>query len=147
VKEEAILSTPETADRRQIVECLARALDADDFPAVRALLAEDCVYELRGETLTGAADIVTAYADASSRARRDFDDVRYESEVLEVEGENATVQFTDYLGVAGGHWHRHRCRQRFTVGPGARIVRIVHVDLPGEREALAEFLRVAGVRG
>lgn len=131
---------------RQVAERLALALNADDFPAVRALLAKSCVYELRDQKLTGPEAIAGSYAAASASARRDFDDVRYESEMVGIAGATATVLFTDYLAVAGGHWHRHRCQQRFTVGPGGRVAHILHVDLPGEREALEEFLRARGIR-
>jgi hypothetical protein len=130
---------------RQVVERLARALDADDFAAARALLADDCVYQTGSETHHGPDQILASYAAASARAHRDFDEVRYESSVEPVMGATATVTFTDYLLKAGGRWHRHRCRQEFTLGAGGRIARIVHRDFPGEREALEAYLRECGI--
>jgi hypothetical protein len=128
-----------------IVASLARALDADDFAAVRAHLDEDCVYETGRETLRGPEAIVASYAAASTWAHRTFDEVRYESELEPVSGATVPVRFTDYLMKAGGRWHRHRCRQAFTVGPAGRVARIVHHDLPGEREALDAYFAEVGV--
>ncbi len=127
------------ADVRQMVDRLAHLLDADDFSAARALLADDCVYETGSETLRGPDEILASYAGASARARRTFDEVRYESEVESVAGATACVTFTDYLLKAGHRWHRYRCRQELTVGADGRIVRIVHRELPGERQALQAF--------
>ena len=128
-----------------IVAGLARALDADDFPAARAFLTEDCVYETGHETLRGPAAILASYAAASAWARRAFDEVRYASEVGSASGATAAVTFTDYLLKAGGRWYRHRCRQEFTVGAGGRIVRIVHQELSGEREALDAYFMECGI--
>ena len=126
---------------------LARALDADDLETARTLLAEDCIYETGRETLRGQDRIAASYADASARARRRFDEVRYESEVGPASGATATVTFTDYLLKAGGRWHRYRCQQAFTVGAAGRIVRIVHREFPGERQALEAYFRECGIEG
>ena len=132
---------------RDVVGRLARALDADDLEAAERLLSDECVYEAAGETHRGPEAITASYAAASARAHRLFDDVRYESVIEAVAGDTATVTFIDYLLKAGGLSHRHRCQQAFTVGPEGRITRIVHHDLPGEREALAAFLRACGIEG
>jgi ketosteroid isomerase-like protein len=128
-----------------VVRRLAAALDADDFTTARGLLAPDCVYVGREETWNSAEAIVASYADASAWAHRTFDEVRYESETGPAEDDAVTVTFTDYLLKAGGRWHRYRCRQTFTVGAAGRIVRIVHHDLPGEREALEAYFRENGI--
>lgn len=136
---------PSSTEVRQVVERLAQALDADDFPAARALLADDCVYETGSETHHGLDEILASYAAASAWAHRVFDEVRYESAVEPVAGATATVSFTDYLLKAGGRWHRHRCRQEFTLGADGRIARIVHREIPGEREALEAYLLESGI--
>lgn len=129
----------------EVVERLARALDADDLPCARALLADDCVYEMGTETRRGPDEILASYAAASAWARRVFDEVRYESAVGSVVGATATVTYTDYLLKAGGRWHCHRCRQELTVGAGGRIVRIVHREIPGELAALGAYLAECGI--
>jgi hypothetical protein len=139
------MSEPTASEAQAIVRRLAAALDADDFATARALIHDDCVYVGVAETMRGAEAIVASYADASAWARRTFDDVRYESETGSAEGATVPVTFTDYLLKAGGRWHRYRCRQDFSVGVDGCITRIVHHDLPGEREALDAYFRESGI--
>ena len=137
--------SPSSAEVRQVVEGLARALDADDFAAARTFLASECIYETGSETHHGPEAILASYAAASAWARRVFDEVRYESVVEPAVGTAATVNFMDYLLKAGARWHRHRCRQEFTVGPGGRVVRIVHHEIAGERDAVEAYFRECGI--
>jgi len=139
------MSEPTASEVQAIVRRLAAALDADDFAAARALLHDECVYVGPTGILRGAEAIVGSYAEASAWAHRTFDEVRYESEAGPAEGGTVPVTFTDYLLKAGGGWHRYRCRQDFAVGPGGRVARIVHHDLPGEREALEAYFREQGI--
>lgn len=136
---------PTAAEAQAIVTRLAQALDADDFSAARECLAEDCVYVGHEDTSHGAEAILASYADASAWAHRTFDEVRYASEVGPAAGPAVPVTFTDYLLKAGGRWHRYRCRQEFTVGEAGRIVRIVHHELAGEREALDAYFAECGI--
>ena len=139
------MSGDTASELQRIVGWLAAALDADDFAAARRLLADDCVYEGASETRHDSQAITASYAEASAWARRTFDEVRYESEVGIAEGDTVPVLFTDYLLKAGARWHRYRCRQEFTVGRNGRVARIVHHDLPGEREALEAYFKECGI--
>ena len=141
------MNQPSAAGVSAVVSALARALDADDFATAGTLLADDCVYQTGRTSLRGPEAILASFAEASARARRDFDEVRQASDVGPVAGTTVTVTFTDYLLKAGGRWHRHRCQQAFTVGAGGRVTRIVHQELPGEREALAAYFRECGLEG
>ena len=136
---------PTASEAQAIVRRLAAALDADDFSAARGLLHDECVYVGANQTLRGAEAIIGSYADASAWAHRTFDELRYESETGPAERATVPVTFTDYMLKAGGRWHRYRCRQDFTVGHGGRIARIVHHDLPGEREALERYFEESGI--
>ena len=129
----------------QIAAAFASALDADDFSAAGRLVVEHCVYDTGNGLLEGRAAVLRSYAEASAWARSKLDDVRYESEVERVDGAIATVRFTDYLVMAGGRFHRHRCRQELRIGPQGKIVRIVHREIPGEREALQTFFEQCGI--
>lgn len=139
------MSEPTASEAQAIVGRLAAALDADDFATALALLHDQCVYVGATETLVGAEGIIASYADASAWAHRAFDEVRYQSEIGPAERGLVPVTFTDYLLKAGGRWHRYRCRQQFAVGADGRIGRIVHHDLPGEREALEAYFRENGI--
>jgi hypothetical protein len=130
---------------RESATAFAAALDADDWTAAGRRLADECVYERGDEVLRGRAAILGSYAAASAWARNHLDDVRYESEIEAVDGGSATVRFTDYLVKAGGFFHRHRCRQTLFADDAGSFVRIVHHEIPGEREALEGFLRRCGL--
>jgi hypothetical protein len=116
----------------------AAALDADDFDAVRWVLAAGCRYEIRGTVLVGPDAILESYRSASEGAKQEFDSVRYESLVVAFGAGTVTVEFADHVE-RNGKAHTFRCRQRLTLDADGRVVGIVHEDLPGERERLTEF--------
>lgn len=121
----------------------AAALDADDFDAARRLLAPDAAYVVRGETLRGPDAILGSYRDAARSAHAAFDEVRYRSEVVRASGRAATIRFHDELR-AGDRWLHHACEQDVELDGDGRVARIVHRDLPGERERLIAFLDETG---
>jgi hypothetical protein len=125
------------------VRALARALDADDFEAAARWISLGCEYDARGEILRGREAIIASYA-ASSAWGREHLSVAYTSEVEPPIGREVPVLFTDDLG-HGERTHRYRCRQRFTVGGDGLIERIMHEEIPGEREKLEAFFRQCGI--
>ncbi len=127
---------------QSIADAFRVALDHNDFDAARALLRDDCEYLIRGETLHGAVAIVASYRDADENAGRTFDHHAYDSSVVEAGDDEAIIEFVDHLEL-GGRSLTHRCHQRILPGPGGLIHRIEHIDLPGEREAVDDFLRRA----
>ena len=135
----------ETNGPRERVQQLAHFLDLDAFELARPLLSSECVYEVRGETHVGPNAILASYAAATRYAHTTFDEIRYESEIV---GEPVTgtfsVRFTDVLA-HGGAVHRHRSLQHWTFGADGRVERIVHEDLPGEREAVRAFALSCGI--
>jgi hypothetical protein len=111
------------------------------------------VYAFRGRTIRGRDAIIASYAAAHAEASATYDAVAYESAVRADSGgddpeRSAIVRFVDLLTKAG-RTHRHECEQRITVDPHAdppaQVVRIEHVDLPGEREALNAFHEAVGL--
>ena len=127
-----------------MVRGLARALDADDFESVARFIAPECEYQARGEVLIGRETIVASYAASSAWGREHLATLTYASEIETPEGSEVPVRFTDDMR-HGDRKHRFSCRQRFTVGPDGLIVRIVHEELPGEREALDAFFHDCGL--
>lgn len=128
----------------ETARAFARALDADDYTAARALLAPDCAYHTGREVLHGPEAILASYREASRWARASFDRVGYQSAVEEAGDRAVTVRFVDLLERRGLS-HRHECVQQLCFGPDGRIARIVHRDLPGQAEALREYLRCCGI--
>lgn len=127
------------------VETLAHALDADDYEAAAATMADNVVYTIGDRVLHGPEEIVASYRDASAMARRLFDEVGYDHEVFPTEDPNTfRVSYSDILTV-GGETLAHMAEQHVTVSPGSGVVNIVNVDVPGEREKVDEFLARHGL--
>ena len=124
---------------------LAAALDAEDYLTARRALDSACVYEVGDEVHEGPDAILASYAASAAWVRRTFDDVRYESLAEPLPDGRVSVLYTDYLVLAGGRMHRHRCRQTLTIASDGHVTRIEHQDLPGEREALEAFFDAAGI--
>src|SRR5262249_32886429 len=128
----------------EVVGRLARLLDADDFGAAAGLIAPDCEYRARRETLIGRDAIVASYAASSGWAREHQIAGGYSSEIEAVAVDEGSLLFTDDL-VLNGRSHRYRCRQRFHVGEDGLVNRIVHEEIATERLALEEFMRAGGI--
>lgn len=121
----------------------AKSLDAEDYETAIALLADDCVYELRGETHRGPAAIIASYRGHGDDASDEFDKIEYES-VIEAESETRhTIRFIDHL-THNGERFTFECRQVIDLNDAGLITAIEHIDLPGQREALEEFRRRMG---
>ncbi len=129
----------------EYVEALAQALDADDYEAAAATMADDVVYTIGDRVLNGPEEIVASYREASAMARRLFDEVAYDHEVFPTDEPNTfRVSYSDILTV-GGETLAHMAEQHVTVLPGAGVTNIVNVDVSGEREKIDEFLTRHGL--
>ena len=121
-----------------------KALDEDDFDSAKAYLARSCRY-LKGEkVLRGPETIIQSYREGSDRAKRIFDRVDYGSEILRVDGNRVTVQFTDLIQIKG-QTIVYSSKQHLEFGEDGLITRIVHEEIPGEPEALQATLKRLGV--
>lgn len=130
---------------REVIVALARALDEDDYSSVATLIHPQCDYAgPAGRSMKGRREVTGAYWRASRWAKERFT-VRYESEVVEENGNVITVEFVDHLE-RHRKAHTHRCQQKFTVVDGL-VTAIEHIELPGEKETLdAYFLEVEVAR-
>ena len=133
------MATPTEIARR-----FAYALDAEDYATAESLLSEQCGYLCRGQAFEGPAEIIALYRDIGDAAVRDFDSIKYESDVSEVSESRALIHFKDHLS----HQHQQltfECEQLIEVDANGLITRIEHRDLPGQRESLGKFLRQFGI--
>jgi len=119
---------------------LAEALDAEDYPAARATLAEGCVYHTGTTTLAGKDAIMASYRANAEAARGRFDAINYVSQVEPSGASRAVITYTDRVQLAG-EWHEYRCRQHVRLGETGQVEEIWHEELPGERARLQEFER------
>lgn len=128
-----------------LVERLAVALDGDDYPTAASVMAERVRYTIGDQELTGPDAVVASYRTASEMAHRLFDQVEYGHSVIPTDDPHTfRVSYSDTLTVAG-ETLRHMAEQEVTVAPDAGVVRIVNVELPGEKEKVDAFLERHGL--
>lgn len=133
------------ADDLAVAAAFAGALDREDYKTARSLLDDDCMYLIRGERLVGPDQIIASYKGNGDAASAEFDSIAYSSTVRTGDERWVVIEFTDEIRHAG-RTLVHRCEQRVRVGEPGRIVRVEHIDLPGERERLEGFRRECGPR-
>ena len=121
----------------------AAALDAEDYPPARALLADECVYTIRGTTHKGPDAIIASYREAGEEAARMFDEIVYVSKVDAGDGGWFIITYFDRVRHAGLDLH-YTCEQRIRIEQGL-IRQIEHRDIPEEREKLESFKRRVGL--
>ena len=122
----------------EIARKLARALDQEDYESARSWMEDDCVYEIRGETIVGADKIIASYRENAEAGRDRFDSVCFESSVSSIGDGRVRIDYTDIV-TRSGDTLIHRCAQLVEFGESDQACRIVHEDLEGEREALEAF--------
>ncbi len=127
-------------DYLQTVQRFARALDQEDYVVAASFLSDDCEYRCRGELYQGPSAIMASY-QGNGTAAKSFEAVEYESDVFAVSPGAFRIRFTDHLTHAGCRL-TFRCDQRIEVNHRGEIVRIEHMDLPGQMEALAAFRKL-----
>jgi hypothetical protein len=126
------------SDSARNVEAFAKALDAEDYIGARELVSDSCVYEIRGTLIKGGDAVIASYRENGEAGRKRFDNVFYESSVSLLGQDRARIDYTDIVNHEGGT-HIHRCAQEVDFDESGKIVRVVHIDLPGEAEALEAF--------
>jgi SnoaL-like protein len=122
----------------------AAALDRSHFDEARRYLAADCHYETGHEQLIGPDAIIASYRESAEWGERVLEDVTYESRVEET-AVGLSVLYTDRI-THHGQTQVYRCRQHLWFDDAGQIVRIVHEELPGERERLDGFLVQHGLQ-
>ena len=127
-----------------VAQRFAGALDRCDFAEAQAYLSEDCHYQIGQETLIGPEAIIASYRDSAEWGRRTLDQVVYESQVTQDE-KGLSVLYVDRI-THGGVTHEYHCRQHLWLNDAGKVERIVHEELPGEREKLDKFFADRGVR-
>jgi ribosomal protein S18 acetylase RimI-like enzyme len=136
--------TSESGSVRARAGRFAKALDEDDFESAKAYLAQSCQYLVGEKDLHGPETIIQSFREGSNKAKRIFDQVDFGSEILRVDGNRVTVQFTDLIHIKGQSLV-YSSRQHLEFGEDGLINRIKHEEIPGELEALEAVLKRLGV--
>ena len=126
------------------VQQLAAALDREDWPAARALLAEHCEYDCGAERMHGPEAILASYRESAEWGRKNLEHVRYESAVRK-DARGFVITYTDLIEHRGAG-HRYRCEQHVGLDDDGLVARIEHRELPGEKEALNAYWQAIGVK-
>ncbi len=124
-------------DHLQTVVEFAKALDQENYTAARSFLNEACDYHCRGKLFHGPAAIIASYQE-NGNAAKTFDSVRYDSQAIREATGKFRIRFVDDITHAGEQL-LFRCEQLVDVDELGKIMRIEHVDLPGQLDALREF--------
>jgi hypothetical protein len=129
----------------ELVETLADALDGDDYVSAASVLSDQVEYHVGDRLLRGPKEVLASYRQASEMAHRMFERVEYGHRVIPTTDPTTfRVSYTDSLTV-GGETLVHHAEQHVTVASGKAIVRLVNVELPGEREKVDAFLERHGL--
>ncbi len=133
-----------SVDPLEVAQRFASALDRSDFAEAARYLSPDCHYQTATVELVGPAAIIGSYRESAEWGSRNLDRVIYESAVQQTAG-GLAVLYTDHIFLQGQQ-HDYQCRQHLTIHDNGLITRIVHEELPGERERLEHFFSLRGVR-
>ena len=121
-------------------------LDQDDFENFRTVLAENCNYEIGGQTLTTKDSIAGLYEKNMKEGKVKFDELVWgKSEIKKVSEDQYDVYFSDFLKHKGIS-HNYKCKQRITINSDNLVERIDHMELPGERESLDAYYSQVGLK-
>jgi hypothetical protein len=108
-------------------------------------MAEHVEYSIGDQLMYGPQAVVASYRASSEMARRLFDQVGFGHEVVPTDDPYSfRVTYSDVLTV-GDETLTHTAEQQVTVAPDEGVVRIINLDLPGEREKVDRFMARHGL--
>lgn len=120
-------------------------LDQDEYLNFKSILDENCVYEIGDEVLHGKEEIAGLYEKNMQEGKVKFDELLWgESRVEQVNATQFDIYFSDFLKHKGLS-HNYKCKQRISLNSNNLVEKIIHMELPGEREALNRFYKQVGL--
>ena len=128
----------------RVARQFAQALDGEDYPTVKSLLAADCVYESPSGMLRGQEDILKSYRENGEQAHHWFGTIAFESQIIKSDDISATILFIDHLTHSKGK-HTYRCQQKLQFNSQGKIFKIIHQEIETERQLLDEFFAQCGL--
>ncbi len=127
----------------QNIHAFTNALDHNQFDLAASFLDSNCCYEINATTIIGRDKIMDSYRSNAEWAFATFDELQFESRV-DAEGDNFLVTYTD-ISKHQGINHIYRCQQLLQVDAAGLICKIVHREIPGEKERLQDFEKRVGI--
>jgi hypothetical protein len=123
-----IPNSPTSTDIPNLAHRFTAALDAGDFESTWELLNADCRYPIRNALHQGSNGVLRSYQEGSEKTKEHFEQVQYDSEVLEVQANTATILLIDRLMDKDKRFD-HNLQQRLTFNDQGRIIKIVHQEI------------------
>ena len=125
----------------QIAQKFATLIDQTKFDEVLPLMAEDCEYHYWEGNYVGRENIVKIYRHMHVLSGEMFDEIKYASQVEQVDAEHYIVHFLDTMRM-GDRWHDHYFDE--VIGFKDNLIcDIQNIQLPGEAESFREFYQEA----
>lgn len=135
-----------TNKRKTTAKLFGRYLDEDNYEAVKALITENCKYEIGAQTIYGKDDIVNLYEENMKEGKKKLDELIWgKSDVKQLNEKEYEVYFSDYLKHKGIE-HNYKCKQKLSINDNGLIEQIVHIELANEKELLQAFYKKVGLR-
>lgn len=120
-------------------------LDEDEFELAKTLVASTCQYEINGQILIGKDKIIDLYKTNMEAGKQKFDELIWgKSDVNTLSEMEYEIYFSDFLK-HNGIEHNYKCKQKITINTNGLIEKIVHIELPGEKEKFLDFLKTVGL--
>ena len=132
--------------KKEVAFQFGNSLDKDDYARTRSVIADECEYLIGEKSLFGPVAIAKSYEDNMKEGKKKLDKLEWGECKIETINENEFfVHFTDYLGHKSIEYV-HRCKQKITVGPNNKIVRIEHISDPAEQKRLDAYYKSVGLK-
>lgn len=121
-------------------------LDNDNFEAVKKLLSHNCKYLIGDDILSGPENISHSYQQNMIEGRKKLDKLEWGKSSIEIISESEYyVHFTDYL-THKEKGHIFKCKQKLTINKKGQIIRIEHINEPGEQDKLDRYYKEVGLK-
>jgi len=121
-------------------------LDADNFTSFKNIIAPECNYHIGDELYVGPDEIAGLYEKNLIEGKAKFDKLVWgKCRIEKVEPDIFEVYFSDFL-THQGITHNYQCKQRITINDSLLVIKIQHIELPNQREALNAFYEKVGLK-
>lgn len=135
-----------SADNKEnIAKKFGEYLDQDDFENFKKILSKNCIYHIAEQVLEGRKSVSSLYEKNMKEGKAKFDKLVWgKSETVKINEHQFEVYFSDFL-MHKGIEHHYKCKQRISINQNKLVEKILHIELPGEKESLTMFYEKVGL--
>jgi hypothetical protein len=132
-------------DILKVAQDFASCMDNDDFSKAKTFLANNCKYYIQDNFFNTPEAIIATYKEHSDYAKSTFDSVIYKSQIQQISPLEFEAIYIDIIS-KNGKSHNYQCKQIINFDQSFRIIRIQHVEIPGEHERILNFYSEIGLK-